>query len=260
MDRIRLGERDLVCFLHIPRTGGTSFFEVLASRFPATEVLDGGDRAMLARDLRALPRDEMARYRLLSVHQDTRVDGLLDRTPHFVTMLREPVARVMSYYQFLRRIPRHPLHSLAMGTTFLEFLQHPDGGPPEADRQTRQIAGAVDRAARGAADPPRGAALLELAKERLVDFAFLGLRERFEESVRLLEHTFGWEPEHRIPELNPSGATNHILRLGARELETARELNRLDLELVRFARGIWRERMAGIAPREATRVPVPARA
>jgi hypothetical protein len=242
MDRIRLGERDLVYFLHIPRTGGTSFFEVLSRRFAPHEVRKGGDRRKLAEDLRAMPRGELARYRLLSGHHDVTVTRLLDRVPHFVTMLREPVARTMSYHRILRRMPRHPLHALAMNGTFLDFLRHPDGGRADADRQTRQLAGAVDGTPHGRGGPLSGSALLELAEERLGEIAFFGLRERFEESVRLLERTFGWEPAAPVPHVNASGATNHRLALDALELEAAEELNRLDLELYRRARRLWRER------------------
>lgn len=248
MDRIRLGERDLVWFLHIPRTGGTSFFEILTRGFPASAVLEGGDRPRLAEDLRAMPREELARYRLLSGHHDASITALPDRVPRFVTMLREPVARSMSYYRMLRRTPRHPLHALACGSTLREFLEHPDGGGADADRQTHELAGAVDGAPAGPGGSLRGAALLELARERLEELAFFGLRERFEESVRLLEATFGWEPTHPLPHLNSSGATNHPLRLDARELELAQERNRLDLELYRFARRLWRERIGAIAP------------
>jgi hypothetical protein len=234
MDRIRLGERDLVYFLHVPRTGGTSFFEILAKRFHPEEVRKGGDRRKLAADLRAMPREELARFRLLSGHHDVTVAALLDREPLFVTMLREPVARMMSYYRILQRMPDHPLHDLAMRSTYLEFLRHPDGGRADADRQTRQLAGAVDGAATGD--------LLERAKERLETMAFFGLRERFEDSVRRLEATFGWEPMDPVPHLNATGDTNHRLALDARELELTQELNRMDLELYRFARRRWRER------------------
>lgn len=226
MDRIRLGERDLVCFLHIPRTGGTSFFEVLARHFEPHEVRRGGDRRKPARD---------PGCRLVS-GPAAAVTVLRDRVPHLVTILREPVARTMSHYRMVRRMPRHPLHGLAARSTFLEFLQHADGGRADADRQTRQLAGPVEGASRGA--------LLEAARERLESIACFGLRERFDESIRLLERTFGWEPTSSLPHVNGSGDTNHRLALDARELAAAEELNRLDLELYRFARRLWRERAA----------------
>ncbi|HMB68608.1 MAG TPA: sulfotransferase family 2 domain-containing protein [bacterium] len=235
MDRTRLGEDDLVYFLHIPRTGGTSFFEVLASHFHPEEVRKGDDRRTPEEDLRAMPREELARYRLLSGHHDVSVARRPGREPHFVTMLREPVARTMSTYRILQQLPHHPLHGLAMRSTFLEFLQHPDGGRADADRQTRQLAGALD----GNASGPD---LLDRAKERLESLAFFGLRERFEDSVRLLEATFGWEPVEPVPHLNATGDTNHRLALDARELELTQERNRMDLELYRFARRLWRER------------------
>src|SRR5690606_28731935 len=45
-------------------------------------------------------------------------------------------------------------------------------------------------------------AQLALGKQRLEQFTFVGLTERYEESVDLLNYTFGWEPLAEIPFLN----------------------------------------------------------
>jgi hypothetical protein len=146
----------------------------------------------------------------------------------------------MSWYESLKKVPEHPLHRAACTMTFLEFLRTPEA-TTEANRQTRQIAGAVE--ARAGRSLPSGGTLLDLARECLADFGYFGLRERCDDSARLLAHTFYWEPFLDIPTRNPSGATNHRLRLGARELELAQEQNTLDLELYAFARRLFRDRL-----------------
>jgi hypothetical protein len=253
LTRHRLTDADLVYFVHIPRTGGTTLHELLASRFPADRSRKGGSRRDVALDLRRTHPGELAGLRLMSGHHDTNVTALLGRRPIFVTLLREPIARTMSWYEILKRMPEHALHRAACTMTFLEFLRTPDAAA-EANRQTRQIAGAMDAPA--GRSLPSGGSLLDLARECLSDFAFFGLRERYDDSLRLLAHTFHWRPFDRPPLLNPSGAVNHRLRLGARELELVQERNVLDLELWAYARRLFRDRLellpaaAAAAPEE----------
>jgi hypothetical protein len=238
--RRRLTDDDLIYFVHIPRTGGTTFHELLASRFPADRCRKGGSRREVAEDLRRAAPSELARLRLISGHHDTNVTALLGRRPFFVTMLREPVARTMSWHEILKKMPEHPLHHAACTMTFLEFLGTREAAA-EANRQTRQIAGAMD--VPSGRSLPSGGTLLDLARECLADFAFFGLRERYEDSLRLLAHTFAWKPFPKPPVLNASGAVNHRLRLGPRELELVQERNVLDLELWSYARRLFRERL-----------------
>jgi hypothetical protein len=242
--RHRLTDDDLIYFVHIPRTGGTTFHELLASRFPADRCRKGGSRRDVADDLRRAAPSELSRLRLMSGHLDTNVTALLGRRPHFVTMLREPIARTMSWYAILKKMPEHALHRAACTMTFAEFLRTPEAAA-EANRQTRQVAGAMDAPAGQSA--PSGGTLLDLARESLSDFAFFGLRERYEASLRLLAHTFRWTPFPSPPVLNPSGAVNHRLRLGPRELELVQERNVLDLELWSYARRLFRERLETLA-------------
>jgi len=44
--------------------------------------------------------------------------------------------------------------------------------------------------------------LLEFAKRRVEEFRFVGLVERFEESVAQLMQSLGWDPPDSIPRLN----------------------------------------------------------
>lgn len=240
--RYRLGDRDLVYFLHIPRTGAASFFELLATRFPPGTAHKGGDH--LSEDLCACSRAENARWRLLSGTRAADVAELCGRTPHVVTLVREPVARAMSRFESIKQQEHHPLHAEVVKMKFLDYLRHPLGGGQDADRQSRQIVALSE----GWEGLPTGDALAEMAKERLQRFAYFGLREVFADSARLLAHTFHWEPFPRIPRLNRSSVINHRLRLSSRELEEATRQNEADGKLYSFARRLFRERLHTLGP------------
>ena len=104
----------------------------------------------------------------------------------YITMLRDPVARLLSSYYFVLRRPLNPLHRKLKneGLTVEDCLRL---FPERNNTQCRFIAGVKDTAI----DDER---LLEIAKENLAkSFSVVGISERFEESLILISKTFGWD-------------------------------------------------------------------
>ena len=124
------------------------------------------------------------------------------RGPSFyITLLRDPVDRVVSLYHHILRKESEPLHVevASRAVTLEEFVS--ELGCREADNdQTRRLAGH---------EPPFGEVdegLLALAKRHLDDhFAFVGVTERFDESLVALRRRLQWEYVLYLPMLvNPN--------------------------------------------------------
>ena len=229
-----------IYFVHIPRTGGTTLKELISRQFPADRCLLAGSRRRFAEVMDALSDADKRRLLFVSAHWDTSVTRLLGRAPQFVTMLREPAERLRSHWEIIRRMPEHRLHAEVMaGMSFLTWLDHAAGGALERDRMTRQIAGVMDG---DAATAPQGEGLVELACERLEEFRFFGIREAYEDSLRLLAATFDWPDFGEAPRLN--AAEGRVL--APAEREAARERNPLDVAFYRHARRAFHGRLAGI--------------
>jgi hypothetical protein len=250
-----------IYFLHIPRTGGTTLRELIARRFPRERCFLGGARRRFAESMAAMPLEQREQLLFVSGHYDASVGKLLGTRPRIVTMLREPAARLRSHYEVVKRFPEQRLHAEVLaGMTFLEWLDHPQGGAAEQNRMTRQIAGVMDGAGTpqassiegegdgGGTGLLEGVALLDRARDHLADFAFFGLREAYEDSLQLLAHTFGWPPFGAPPCLNATGAP--ILTAAEREVVLAR--NALDAELYRLA---WRRFRGRLARRDFLAIP-----
>jgi hypothetical protein len=246
--QLQLDEKDLVFHLHIPRTAGTSLYEIMASHFPAASRLKGGSLVALERILANVPREMLDRYRLISGVCETSAARLFGRMPHFVTMLREPLARLMSRFEAIKREGKHPLHAGVRSgeVSFFDYLRHREGGIADANAQVVQIASTAETG-RGVLDLDRWA-LLELARERLEEFAAFGIRERMEDSVALIANTLGWDAPSEIPHLEATVPDNHHLRLSAREISLATEQNELDLSFYETARKIFQERVTELVP------------
>jgi hypothetical protein len=85
---------------------------------------------------------------------------------------------------------------------------------------------------------------LERAKERLASYAFIGLTERFDESLQLLRHTFNW-PEaksHIDQNMTPGRLRREELTSSAQQLLI--QTHDLDLELYHFAKRLFEARLA----------------
>jgi hypothetical protein len=86
--------------------------------------------------------------------------------------------------------------------------------------------------------------LLSSAKENLVHrFPFFGIVERFEESLALFRDALGWKAEFPENESVANRSAKQEIHLSSRIVDRILEMNALDLELYRFARLLFEERL-----------------
>lgn len=99
-------------FLHIPKTGGIALYtalEAVYGREQSTRFANPGEGVAAA-------PEHLRRHLLVSGHEqfaDMLAKGLGDYFT--VTVVREPVARLISVYHYVRSLPDHPLHAEYIG-------------------------------------------------------------------------------------------------------------------------------------------------
>lgn len=214
--------RGKAIFLHIPRTAGSSLGEILRQIYPRerrVRISPHDLDHLEARRADLVRADAICGHVSFGFHE---LDGIDAR---YVTFLRHPVDRVVSLYEHQARSPDSENHRLIADGMTLKDLLRSEQSPQFNNHMVRLIAGLPD------SEPAYDRHLLERAQGNLdAYFDFVGLTERFEESVALLSKTLGWTSSPSAPPLSVRSAR----RSATVDDETRAEIlrcNALDLDL-----------------------------
>lgn len=143
----------ILCFLHLPRTGGTTINRLLKHTF--------GDRAFFHADLvaehggeaglaTALANDNRiySRAMLVTGHYGV-AHPLVEYAPRPVAIaaiIRQPLERIVSLYDYIRGTPDHPEHAALSALTLNQALDAvPEFAVHCQDAQLRTLFNATDR-------------------------------------------------------------------------------------------------------------------
>ena len=238
-------DRETLIFLHIPKTAGTTLNRIIEWQYSPFEIftIDPYRIRATPERLERLPEERRRRLRVVRGHMLYGVHKSLPQPATYVTMLRDPVARVLSAYYFVLRRPLNPLHRKVKRQR-LGVEDYVRLFPERHNLQCRLIAGVKDTAI---ADER----LLDTAKENLTkSFSVVGISEQFEESLMLIATTFNWQ----IPFYKNCKVSKARPQIDPGTAALIRDHNRLDVELYEFGKKLFAESLykkAGCRERRA---------
>ena len=225
-------------FLHVHKTAGQTFNHILYRLYPADACchVDADAWRNWPAFVEQFRQETEFRRRAFAVvegHMYFGLHALLPQRGRYVTFLREPRARTVSLFEFIRRNPRvGPVHRQVVDSR-LDLAGYLARGLhlPADNGQTRFISGITDRRY-GECD----VTMLEAAKRNLDDsFLLAGLLENFDESLLLLQDLLGWrEPWYRPVNVAPTIGPRDPLSPAT--LAQVDRYNVFDQELYHFAR------------------------
>ncbi len=261
------GTRDQIYFLHIPKTAGTSLRKIIEAQFAPEEICPCTVMQELAEMVRR-DASELATYPLIAGHMGYTVVSLLPTPPRVITMLRDPIARTISRFNYMKqhaqgsiRAPWNHARFLDPDVSIDDFLAFEPTRRLITNFQVRNLAQDFDLTQTytdfdGKAIAPKmnklfaytstgmnDEDLLSKAKRRLASCEFVGVTERFEESVVLLCRTFGWESTMGIPFLNATSQSAGLDCSLAKQTRAALQTcTALDAALYAFANELFEQR------------------
>ena len=255
----RRGHEPILAFVHIPKTAGKTVITMLAAAYSKEGVQDAGNYGRNPERVgRKLTMPSKLQARVLAGHVPYGAfREHLSSDTRYMTFLRDPVDRVLShYYRHLHRwrpkVQRSPRREQHRRET--PGKVRPDRKPKAdsieealVEMRMPELNNFATRFLCGYTAPSEElpATALDDAKENLRSFAFVGIQERFEESLALLQRTLGLG---QVPYTDRHVSSGHrrptVEEIPEDQRALIEECNRLDAELYEFALGAFEERVA----------------
>ena len=157
---------------------------------------------------------------------------ILPQPATYITILRDPIDRVMSAFYFMRGYKLHPRYWKFRRErwTLEDFVTR----LPRDNVQCKFIAGAVY-------EQPCTAEICTKAKDNLLrHFGVVGLLERFEESLALMKLRFGWMLKN-YSSFNVTRTRPTKRELPKSTLDLIADRNRFDIELYQCAAKLFQD-------------------
>ncbi len=187
-----------VLFMHIPKTAGTAFRESIASNFLLSEIayLYPGPPGFLVNDLRALPLEQRRAFRIVIGHYQFGMHEALPQQGEYITIVREPGARVLSQYRYLQQTQPETAGMVSPEELF------------EKQRLTVDFDNAMVRCFSGADELifPPGTLTREIYEQALQNlrsmFRFVGYQEHAVQAYEWLRDYYEWHATEALPVVN----------------------------------------------------------
>ncbi len=181
-----------ILFMHIAKTAGTAFREVIIENYKHSQVayLYPHPPGLLVSNLGLLPLDQRARFRLVMGHFEYGIHEFLPQESSYVTIVRDPIKRVISHYYYLLETQAEITRNGPSPMSLIEMLEQ---------RRTTDLDNLMVRCFSGVDEysVPAGQInrrVYDLAVEHLqTRFAFVGYQDRVDEAYAALRKQFNWK-------------------------------------------------------------------
>lgn len=236
MNMTRDGRSDSkLIFVHIPKTAGSTLDQILDRKAKGNVCwLPGGTRKTVDR-LSHLAPEDLLRFKVFAGHVPLGLHALIPATCRYITILRDPVERLVSHYYHVLDKPHHPSYEQIVegGMSLLDFVAS-DISQEVDNLQTRFVAGIEANRA----TPMNGCndELLRTATQNL-DTLFDGVlvQEYFDHSLLLLAAALGWRSQPVYASLRVQRARPRRREIPEEVRKLAASRNRYDVSLHRLA-------------------------
>jgi len=223
---------EAVIFLHIPKTAGTTLNRLIEWEYPLFQMysVDPVFFTWSASHLWQLPPQRLKRTLVFKGHMLFGLHEILPQPATYITVLRDPIDRVMSAFYFMHSYKLHPLYWKFRREkwTLEDFVRR----LPRDNVQCKIVAGAEYNS-------PCTEEIFEQAKENLFrHFSVVGLSERFEESLALMKLRLGWKL-WRYSSFNVTRARPKKQDLSQATLDLIAAKNSFDMALYECAANIF---------------------
>lgn len=210
-------KNDFLIFVHIPKCGGTTLHSILEKAL--------GDFYLHLSPNNKKDIDD-ASLRGVGGHQAygaTKYHKIKDRNIRYITILRDPVKRAISFYKHVKRHTEHHLHDLGFNTKYpLDFFKtlYDQGNIEISNFQTRMLS---------KNHKVKNLSSVRTFKNLKENFSLVGKMENYDSFLEELSYFLDYDitnvrKENTAPELQECEVGNPALKF-------IKSINKLDIDL-----------------------------
>tara|TARA_Y100000780_G_scaffold74421_1_gene66813 strand:+ start:29 stop:847 length:819 start_codon:yes stop_codon:yes gene_type:complete len=233
---------NLLINLHIPKTGGTTLRDIIYRQYPINNIITTPTLNESKSIINNLSLNKLKQLDIIQGHLQYGIHENLNRNIKYITIIRDPVKRVLSTYYYILNQENNP-HNLSTDNKQMTIYDYIKSGinPFLINGQTQLISGKT-----GDIDNPiiESEELFSLAKENIEnDFLFLGITEMFDETILILKNMLGWHmPYYSIA--NRTKKKPNYDAVNPTIISFIKEHNQLDIKLYNITKTSLLNRIA----------------
>ena len=224
-----------IIFIHIPKSGGSTFHSILNVRYKKINIYNifGGrfsDPEII--NFINLPNKEKSKIKLLKGHMPFGLHKYLDDEFEYITFVRNPFERVISQFYYIKQNKKNPKHEQVhlTGMGIKEFVTSGIVSGMN-NGHCRFLTGDVDRLPYGVSNN-----LIEETLENVnKKFMWIGVTERFDESILVLAFKMGWKKLPYYIKQNVSQISPRSKGLCKKDIYAIKAYNKEDMKLYEWA-------------------------
>lgn len=232
---ILIPKKPVLLFLHVHKTGGTTLRSIIDKQYLADQRLFiyGKEESMKNS---TFSEKELRNIHCIYGHFPYGIHRSIQQPFTYITMIRNPIARVISLYNHIIYHKMDPIHQEVKNLSLLEYAAANKVEFNNSNLQTSLISGEQN--------PD-----LEKAKENIrKHFSVVGITERFDESIYLMKKRMGWndityvkknQTIDRLHEMKKRIGKKYITysmkNISNKIIEQISSRNELDIQLYHYA-------------------------
>lgn len=232
--------RKPVIFLHIPKAAGSTLLHIVRRQYSPCNIfsIDGKNPIESIKQLELLPKNKREATQAVMGHMYFGAHEFFPQPSTYITMLRDPIERIISFYYYVLRNPGHNHYNLitSKNLSLKDYVKSGIGKQLD-NGQTRLLSGVDSLNVEFGSCSDK---MLQIAKNNLTKyFSVVGITEYFDESLLMMKSKLKWEKsilytKNNVTKNRPN--KSDFPELDLREIERQ---NEFDIELYRYAKEIF---------------------
>jgi tetratricopeptide (TPR) repeat protein len=219
-----------IIFLHIPKTAGVTIHYILLNKYRWKKFFTSKNYKQI-KEFENLAISDRAKIKVLDGHFGFGVHNLFPTPPTYFTILRDPIKRSISGYNFLYQHTQHPFHKTIIKEKYSLKEMLKKGYIKNFDNcHVRFLANAIDLDYGKVDENVYSIAIKNFDNY----FETFGICERFDESLIYFKRKLNWSSPFYI-NANTSNKKTYINDFDNETVELLNHYNKYDLMLYHYA-------------------------